>query len=236
MATSRYLWQFSVSHDLQGVLVEKLSGMKFKEFVPSSTPEAMPGMKRQTTLLMKGDVLQMNYDELEKLALACGFSHVGRLDADTIKVREEVRKLCAQDKCHAYGKSWSCPPACGTLSECEAIIRKYKKGLILQTTSNLESSFDFEGMKCLDKAHKKAVEKFTRKIKETIPNALVLGAGTCTVCKTCTYPDEPCRFPEKMVSSMEAFGMIVTEVCKANGIQYYYGEGTLTYVACALVE
>ena len=178
----------------------------------------------------------MNYDKLRDLALSCGFTHVGRLDAETIKVREEVRDACAQNKCHAYGKSWSCPPACGSLAECEAIIRKFKNGLILQTTSKIQGSFDFAGMKRLGKVHKKSIEKFTREIKDITPDALILGAGTCTVCKECTYPDEPCRFPEKMVSSMEAFGMVVTEVCKSNGIQYYYGKGTLTYVACALVE
>ena len=178
----------------------------------------------------------MNYAELKDLALSCGFTNVGKLDAETIILRKEVREACAQDRCNAYGKSWSCPPACGTLSECEAIIRKYKKGVILQTTSEIESSFDFEGMMRLGKVHQKAVEKFSREIKNTIPNALILGAGTCIVCKECTYPDEPCRFPEKMVSSMEAFGMVITEVCKSNGMQYYYGEGTLTYVACALLE
>jgi predicted metal-binding protein len=55
-------------------------------------------------------------------------------------------------------------------------------------------------------------------------------------CKTCTYPDAPCRFPEKMSASMEALGMVVSDVCKDNKLPYYYGAGTLTFVGCVLLE
>ena len=178
----------------------------------------------------------MEFKEIEDLALSCGFSHVGKLDADTIKVRKEVRDSCAENKCHAYGTNWSCPPACGDLDECEVIIRKYKHGLILQTKGELEDSFDFEAMADLEKVHSKSLKKFSAEIKKKFPKALVIGTGACTICKECTYPDDSCRFPDQMMSSMEAFGMVVSDVCKANNIPYYYGPGTLTYVGCVLVE
>ena len=178
----------------------------------------------------------MDYNEIEELAFSCGFSHAGKLYTDTILVRKEVRDSCAENKCKAYGTNWSCPPACGELSECEARIREYKHGLILQTTGNIEDSFDFEEMANLEKVHSKSLKKFSVEIKKRYPNSLVIGAGACTTCKECTYPDEPCRFPEQMMSSMEALGMVVSDVCKANNIPYYYGPGTLTYVGCVLVE
>ena len=65
---------------------------------------------------------------------------------------------------------------------------------------------------------------------------MVLGAGACTICKECTYPDEPCRFPDKMISSMEAYGIVVSDICSANNIPYYYGPNTLTYVGCVLMN
>ena len=64
--------------------------------------------------------------------------------------------------------------------------------------------------------------------------ALAAGAGCCTVCKECTYPDAPCRFPEQKMSSMEALGMLVLEVCKANDMRYFYGENTIAYTSCFL--
>ena len=35
---------------------------------------------------------------------------------------------------------------------------------------------------------------------------------------------------------MEGLGMIVSDVCKANGMKYYYGPGTLTYTGCVLTD
>ena len=66
--------------------------------------------------------------------------------------------------------------------------------------------------------------------------ALAAGAGCCTVCRECTYPDAPCRFPEQKMSSMEALGMLVLEVCKANGLPYFYGENTIAYTSCFLLR
>ena len=50
-------------------------------------------------------------EQLTEIALGCGFTRAGEMDAATIKVRTEVRDACASDKCHSYGKNWSCPPA-----------------------------------------------------------------------------------------------------------------------------
>jgi hypothetical protein len=46
--------------------------------------------------------------------------------------------------------SWSCPPGCGSLDECTARIRRYAKGLIVQTAGKLEDEFDGEGMMAAD--------------------------------------------------------------------------------------
>ena len=35
---------------------------------------------------------------------------------------------------------------------------------------------------------------------------------------------------------MEAYGMLVLEVCKANGLKYYYGSDKMAYNACFLVK
>ena len=49
-----------------------------------------------------------------------------------------------------------------------------------------------------------------------------------------TDADALCRFPEKMVSSMESYGIVVAEVCKANDLPYYYGKNTIAYTSCVL--
>ena len=84
--------------------------------------------------------------------------------------------------------------------------------------------------------HKKHFKTLFQKLKQDYPGLLALDAGCCSQCQTCTCPDAPCRFPERKISSMEAYGMLVLEVCKKNNLGYYYGPGTMTYTGCFLLE
>lgn len=171
-----------------------------------------------------------------KLAREVGFTYSTVLDVKTIQVMPEVRQMCASDRCHAYNKSWSCPPACGTLEECSAQLQAYSEGILVQTVGQLEDSFDFETMVETEAEHKKNFSVLHRALKETYPNLLAIGVGCCTLCRPCTYPKEPCRFPNEMTKSMEAYGMLVSKVCKDNGLEYNYGPNTVAYTSCFLLR
>ena len=175
----------------------------------------------------------MNYSEIEKMALEAGFSYVMPLVPKTIELKQDVRDMCLNG-CAQYGKRWSCPPGCGTLEECREKISHYPYGILLQTVGELEDEFDGEGMMDVQDAHKEHFEALLEMLHPNRPDILPIGTGCCTLCKTCTYPNAPCRFPDKKISSMEAFGMLVLEVCKANGMTYYHGPNTIAYTACIL--
>lgn len=177
----------------------------------------------------------METEKIIKEALEAGFTLAAPLDIDTIELLPEVRKMCEVNTCNAYGTNWACPPACGTLEECCSSIKKYKKGIIVQTTGILEDEFDSEGMIETAEKHKKTFETFHRHLKENYSEEmLALGAGGCMICKKCTYPDEPCRFPDRMISPMEGYGIFISDLCSKNNIKYNHGRGTLTYVGCYL--
>ena len=169
-------------------------------------------------------------EQILHLAQQAGFTQVMPMDPATIELKEEVRQMCAA--CGQYGKRWSCPPGCGTLEECAAKVSAYTHGILVQTTGQLEDDFDVEAMLETESLHKERFAALRQLLQGQ--NVLPLGAGCCTVCKTCTYPDAPCRFPEKNISSMEAYGMVVTEVCRANKMPYNYGKNTITYTSCVL--
>jgi predicted metal-binding protein len=171
-------------------------------------------------------------EKIKKLALECGFTHVGALDPATITLREEVRAACAENKCGAFNRNWACPPACGSLEACAVKIHSFTAGALLQSTCVLTDPFDYETMQESGRKHRESLQVFAQKIKVLYPEALVLGAGPCTVCKQCPYPSSPCRFPAKMISSMEAQGIVVSDVCTTNNLPYYYGQNTLTYTGC----
>ena len=177
----------------------------------------------------------MDYEKLAELAKRCGFTAWVPLDVSTLEVKQAVRDMCADNTCGAYDKRWSCPPGCGTLEECAARLKKYSRGILVQTCGDVEDGFDFEAMMEIEADHKAHLQEMYATLRATGEDVLALGAGCCTQCRECTYPDAPCRFPEKAVASMEAYGLLVLEVCKANGLKYYYGSDKMAYNSCFLL-
>ena len=176
----------------------------------------------------------MTIQEFCALAKEIGFEQAGPLDPATIELKEEVREMCASGKCAMYDKRWSCPPGCGTLDECRDLLKGYTRGILVQSVGELEDNFDIETMMETEAAHKERFYAMRKALVEKGIDALAAGAGCCTICPECTYPDAPCRFPEEKMSSMEALGMLVLEVCKANDMRYFYGENTIAYTSCFL--
>lgn len=174
-------------------------------------------------------------EKLIALALEAGFSHAGALGPGALEFLPEVRAMCAADRCHSYGKSWCCPPGCGTLEEIAARAAEYGGGVLVQSTAALEDDFDVETMLATEALHKRRFAAFTARVREEYPNCLPMGAGGCTLCPACTYPDAPCRLPDRAWPSMEAYGLLVSRVCEKSGLGYYYGPRTLTYTSCVLV-
>jgi predicted metal-binding protein len=100
----------------------------------------------------------------------------------------------------------------------------------------MEDDFDFETMEEAGERQKQRVLDLVEAIDEAGLSAdtMVLSAGTCTLCKTCSYPDAPCRFPDKRLVSMEAAGLVVSEVCTKADIPYNHGPQTMCYSGCVL--
>lgn len=168
-----------------------------------------------------------------KLALELGFSYAVPVNPAALMPRQDVRDMCADDKCRAYGKNWTCPPYCGSLKECARRMHTYRSGILLQTVGTMEKAIDSGAYRRTEEKHMELFYRFCESLREVCPDALCLGSGGCRLCRVCAYP-EPCRFPEKACSSMEGYGLLVTQVCRDNGLAYYHGERTITYTACVL--
>ena len=166
-------------------------------------------------------------------AINLGFSKAVPVNVDTLQSRQDVRDMCTADKCGAYGKNWTCPPYCGTLAECSAEIHSYTRGILLQTVGTTEKIIDTKAYRRTEGKHLAQFHALSEQIRNIYPHALCLGSGGCRICPKCAFP-EKCRFPEKACSSMEGYGLFVTQVCKDNGLAYHYGERTVTYTACIL--
>lgn len=181
----------------------------------------------------------MSHDSMQALARRAvdfGFSHAAVLDVQTLALRPEVRDMCAADKCHAYGKNWTCPPACGSLEDNAKRFLDFSEGILVQTTAQLEDDFDIEAMQAAGQRQSKLFLAFRKELAKEYAQLLPLGSGACSRCGSCSYPDAPCRFPDEAAPSMEAFGLWVSDVCLKNDLQYYYGPQTITYTGCYLLK
>lgn len=172
-------------------------------------------------------------EKLIKMAMTNGFDYAVELDISTLISRKDVRDMCAADRCHVYGKNWTCPPNCGTLEECQQKLYSYSRGMLVQSVGQLKRSIDWRGTVALEKRHMENFGRVVKELRKVYPEALCLGAGGCRICEKCAYPSA-CRFPEQAYSSMEGYGLFVTDVCRKNNLNYYYGEKTLAYTACFL--
>jgi len=183
-----------------------------------------------------GDTLLMGvYIELAGIAKGCGFTHYAQLDISTLEFMQEVRDMCNPERCRNYNRSWSCPPACASLDEMRGRVKKYTTGILVQTVGELEDSMDWDNIMETGAQHKENFSKMREMLFKQNPLLLAMGAGECKICETCSYPDEPCRYPEKMEVSMEACGLFVSKVCKDNKLEYNYGPDTIAFTSCFLL-
>ena len=169
-------------------------------------------------------------------ALDMGYSHAGLVDVKTLKPQDDVREMCAANKCHMYNKNWSCPPGCVSVAECDAEMQSYDWGVLVQVTMEMEDEMDYEAWVDAAQELRDRNVELNEKLREKYDEVLGLGGAGCDICKTCTYPDEPCRFPKKRMSGMEGYGLVVADVCRDNGLLYFYGKDTITYTGMFLVK
>ena len=57
---------------------------------------------------------------------------------------------------------------------------------------------------------------------------------SCHRCEKCTYPDAPCRFPERLMPTVEGYGIYVNKLAETAGLEYINGPDTVTYFGMLL--
>ena len=159
----------------------------------------------------------------------------GFTTTDCLSIHQGVRDLCEMNACGRYGKSWSCPPAVGTLEECREKSMKFRNVFVYTTMHPLEDSYDFEGMMEGKDAHEEISRKIVAFFSELYPgDKLILSGDGCDRCEKCTYPDAPCRFGNEVYPTVESYGVEVNKLAETVNINYINGANTVTYFGCVI--
>lgn len=176
------------------------------------------------------------FDALPAVLLSLGAYQASVIEAKEIVLDRAFHDLCASNACGVYGRCWMCPPDVGDIETLMQEVGRYNYALVYQTVTELEDSYDFEGMIEAKKSTYPMAQAL-RKIFDDpkFSKVLHLGAGGCGVCEVCAKrSNEPCRFPEKAMPSLEAYGINVSELAKSAGMKYINGQDTVTYFGAVL--
>ena len=129
-------------------------------------------------------------DDLPKI----GITRYGFIKTTDIVFDPQALKLCASNACRKYGKFWTCSPGSGPLEQSKATCLSYSDALVFCSVYELEDSYDVEGMARGGTEFRNVCDRFYDLLT---PPFKLLSTGGCHLCKTCTYPDAPCRFPDR---------------------------------------
>ena len=176
------------------------------------------------------------FDQLTEEVLSLGAYKAAVIKAENIVLDPVFRRICASNACGAYGRCYMCPPDVGNEEELMKEIGNYTYALVYQTVSELEDSFDYEGMIEAKKRSYPLAQRLRKVFSDLgITDALHLGAGGCGVCEVCAKrTGEPCRFPDKAMPSLEAYCINVSELARTAGMKYVNGQNTVTYFGAVL--
>lgn len=179
----------------------------------------------------------MTLEDIVKRCSEFGAYKASMIDIDEITFDENLRSYCEVNYCGSYGKNYACPPSIGDVKEVIAKAKSYKSALVFQTVTEIEDSYDFEGMQKAALRHSKVADFINAELKKQYSDYLQLTAGGCTVCPVCSaVENKPCRFPDKMISSLEAYCMNVTILAEQCNMKYINGVNTVTYFGTFLFK
>ena len=150
------------------------------------------------------------------------------LPTEELVFTERVRHICRQE-CPMYNKSWACPPAVGTVEDCEARFRQYPNFLLISTITeisdiaNIQEALDTRG------DHEAITREVRDLLREEGVEPYVLSTEACAFCEKCSWPDAPCRHPDKMFPCVESHGILVTDLAEKRGLEFLSGSNLVTW-------
>ena len=108
---------------------------------------------------------ELNIDKFEDFIAQYPIFEYRILNTGDLSVEERVRIVCQQE-CERYGSTWACPPAVGTLKECEERIRKFGQAVFFSSVAEVSDLMNMQEM--LQETDFYQLEELKRRIKEVV--------------------------------------------------------------------
>ena len=162
---------------------------------------------------------ELNIDKFEDFIAQYPIFEYRILNTGDLSVEERVRIVCQQE-CERYGSTWACPPAVGTLKECEERIRKFGQAVFFSSVAEVSDLMNMQEM-----------------LKEQGFETFTLSTESCDICEDCAYPHgKPCRHPDRMHPCLESHGVVVSEIVEKQQMEYNLGGNTILWFSMVLFK
>lgn len=168
-------------------------------------------------------------------AAELGFERYGAITPDMVVTSELLAASCTPQSCPKYGSCWSCPPGAGSFEERQAHFEGKNAGILVQTVrEGIDFYEDFELLGEIRAVHHERLDALANELRGEFADVLEFSTGGCDICGTCSYPDAPCKQPDKQRLSLSAHGVAVETTCKKANVEYSFENGRIRYVGMIL--
>ena len=152
----------------------------------------------------------MNQEKIEEGLTQFPVCEYAFINIADITFLDQVRYIC-KTECPQYGKSWSCPPAVGTVEECKKRCSQYTGGFIFTTIAEVNDIANMEETLATRMEH----EKITRQVRDL-------------------FAEQTEAMQEKMFPCIESYGILVTDLAEKYGISFMNGANVVTWFSLLL--
>jgi len=163
------------------------------------------------------------------------FRKIGLPSADAGSM-SKCRELCAQNLCGAYGVTWGCPPGVGSEAECLKEMRSFSNAAILIKEYGGIDLKNKDLLERLGAEHQELCRRFCNALRKDGYRASAFSDGGCRYCGECSYPDDPCRFPDQRISSISSYGILMDEYMGSQGIDFSFKDNGMTLYGLVLYD
>lgn len=176
----------------------------------------------------------MNIQKFEEFISQYPIFEYRVLDTREIGIEERVRTICSQE-CERYGSTWACPPAVGTLEECEKKIKSFPNAVLFSSVAEVSDLMNMEEMLATRHAHEELTTQVGKYLCEEGYDIYILSTESCDICETCAYKEgKPCRYPDRMHPCLESHGVVVNEIVEKESMEYNLGGNTILWFSMVL--
>ena len=175
----------------------------------------------------------MDRQKLEEQLAVLPLYEYAFIKTDELLFSERVRYIC-QTECPMYNTTWACPPAVGTVEECRKRVLAFEEGLLIATITEVSDIADIQQTLATRADHEEITRQVLTMVRRQADDTLTLSTEACAHCAHCTWPDAPCRHPDRMFPCVESHGILVTDLAERHDMDFMAQGNLVTWFSLIL--